>query len=119
MLYDEIEYPDPYKFNPDWFLLNGRLNPAVRDPSLVFGFGRRVCPGRHMAQSTLWITVVSLLAVFNITKAIGEDGKILEPSYEYHSALVLMPFPFKYSIKPRSKAAADLIRSAANYSRHT
>ncbi|KAJ7251381.1 cytochrome P450 [Mycena rebaudengoi] len=116
MLYDEIAYPDPYKFNPDRFLLNGQLNPAVRDPSLVFGFGRRVCPGRHMVQSTLWITVASLLAVFNITKAIGEDGQILEPSYEYHSALVLMPFPFKCSIKPRSKAAADLIRSTLNYS---
>ncbi|KAJ7251370.1 cytochrome P450 [Mycena rebaudengoi] len=116
MLYDEIEYPDPYKFNPDRFLLNGQLNPAVRDPSLVFGFGRRVCPGRHMAQSTLWITVASLLAVFNITKAIGEDGKILEPSYEYHSAIISMPFPFKCSIKPRSNAAAGLIRSTLNYS---
>ncbi|KAJ7230945.1 hypothetical protein C8J57DRAFT_1386250, partial [Mycena rebaudengoi] len=72
-----------------------------------------------MAQSTLWITVASLLAVFDITKAIGEDGKILEPSYEYHSALVLMPFPFKCSIKPRSKAAADLIRSTLNYSQGT
>ncbi|KAJ7252521.1 cytochrome P450 [Mycena rebaudengoi] len=116
-----IAYPDPDKFNPDRFLLNGRLNPAVRDPSLVFGFGRRVCPGRHMAQSTLWITVASLLAVFNITKAIGKDGKILEPSYEYHSAIVsyVMPFPFKCSIKPRSNAAADLIRSTLNFSRNT
>ncbi|KAJ7245944.1 hypothetical protein C8J57DRAFT_1021327, partial [Mycena rebaudengoi] len=68
-----------------------------------------VCLGRHMAQSTLWITVASLLAVFNITKAIGDDGELLEPSYEYNSALVLMPFPFKCSIKPRSKTAADLI----------
>ncbi|KAJ7250572.1 cytochrome P450 [Mycena rebaudengoi] len=119
MLYDEIAYPDPYKFNPDRFLLNGRLNPAVRDPNLVFGFGKRVCPGQHMAQSSLWITVASLLAVFDITKTIGEDGKILEPSYEYHSSIVLMPLPFKCSIKPRSKAAADLIRSTLNYSQST
>jgi hypothetical protein len=45
-----------------------------------------------MVQSTLWITVASLLAVFNITKAIGKDGKILEPSYEYHSAIVSYVF---------------------------
>ncbi|KAJ7251339.1 cytochrome P450 [Mycena rebaudengoi] len=81
----QIEYPDPYKFNPDRFLLNGQLNPEVRDPSAVFG----VCPGRHMAQSTLWITVASLLAVFNIAKAVGDDGELLEPSYEYHSAMIL------------------------------
>ncbi|KAJ7290000.1 hypothetical protein C8J57DRAFT_1274917 [Mycena rebaudengoi] len=93
MLYDEIEYPDPYKFNPDRVLLNSQLNPEVRDPSAVFGFGKR--------------------------RAVGDDGEILEPSYEYHSTLILMPLPFKCSIKPRSKAAANLIRSTANYSRHT
>jgi hypothetical protein len=41
-----------------------------------------------MAQSTLWVTIASLLAVFDINKAIGEDGKVLEPSYEYHSSVV-------------------------------
>ncbi|KAJ7251305.1 cytochrome P450 [Mycena rebaudengoi] len=33
IFYDETAYPDPYKFNPDRFLLNGQLNPAVRDPN--------------------------------------------------------------------------------------
>ncbi|KAJ7252511.1 cytochrome P450 [Mycena rebaudengoi] len=113
MLHDEVAYPDPYSFNPDRFLINGQLNPAVRDPEIIFGFGRRVCPGRHMAQATLWITIASLLAVFDINKAIGEDGKVLEPTYEYHSALVTMPFPFKCSIKPRSKEAVTLITATS------
>jgi cytochrome P450 len=35
-------YPDPYAFKPERFLLDGKLNPAVKDPDCAaFGFGRR------------------------------------------------------------------------------
>jgi hypothetical protein len=34
-------YPDPYSFKPERYLLDGKLNPAVTDPDIVFGFGRR------------------------------------------------------------------------------
>jgi cytochrome P450 len=35
-------YPNPEAFRPERFLLNGKLNPAIRDPETVaFGFGRR------------------------------------------------------------------------------
>jgi hypothetical protein len=40
-----------------------------------------------MALDSLWITVASLLAAFDITKAMGEDGKEIEPSGEYLSGL--------------------------------
>ncbi|KAJ7688517.1 hypothetical protein B0H14DRAFT_2421125, partial [Mycena olivaceomarginata] len=47
----------------------------------------RLCPGRHMALSSLWITVVSILATFDITKAVDEKGNVVEPSYEYLSGV--------------------------------
>lgn len=106
MLHDEKVYPNPFEFNPDRFIKNGMLNPAVKDPMhAAFGFGRRycqaslyvvttakaiyrVCPGRHMAFSAIWISIASILSVFNITKAQDENGNIIEPSHEYTSSLV-------------------------------
>ncbi|KAF8877181.1 cytochrome P450 [Infundibulicybe gibba] len=115
MLHDEKVYPDPFSFKPERFMKDGKLDPNVRDPAhAAFGFGRRVCPGRYMAYSAVWIAIASILATFDIEKVTDENGNIIEPSHEYLSALVCMPLPFKCAIKPRSKEAADLIRATAN-----
>ncbi|KAJ7431570.1 cytochrome P450 [Mycena galericulata] len=113
ILHDERVYPDPHKFKPERFLLDGKLNLAVRNPDAAFGFGRRLCPGRHMAFSSIWITVVSLLATFDITKAVDEKGNVVEPSYEYLSGVISTPVPFKCTITPRSQEAVALIQGAA------
>ncbi|KAJ7776053.1 cytochrome P450 [Mycena maculata] len=114
ILHDEAMYPDPYSFKPERFLLDGKPNPDVRDPQAVFGFGRRICPGRHMANSSLWITIASILATFEITKAIEEDGEIIEPSYKFTPELVSVPLPFKCSIRPRSQDAVTLITATGD-----
>ncbi|KAJ7805524.1 cytochrome P450 [Mycena olivaceomarginata] len=114
ILHDEAMYPDPYAFKPERFLLDGKLNPSVRSPQASFGFGRRICPGRHMAISSMWITIASMLAVFDITKAVDEHGQVIEPSYEYLSGVVATPRPFQCSIRPRSQDAVALIKATAN-----
>ncbi|KAJ7128675.1 cytochrome P450 [Mycena epipterygia] len=115
ILHDEGMYPDPYAFKPERFLLEGKPNPAVKDPECAaFGFGRRICPGRHMARSSIWITVVSILATFNIDKAVDEAGHIIEPTFEYISALGSAPLPFKCSITPRSQEAVTLIQGVVH-----
>ncbi|KAJ7662334.1 cytochrome P450, partial [Mycena rosella] len=83
----------------------------VKDPEAAFGFGRRICPGRHLVRSFVWITVASILATFNIEKAVDDTGHAIEPSGEYSSELVSSPLPFKCSIVPRSEDAVALIRS--------
>jgi hypothetical protein len=41
-----------------------------------------------MALSAIWITVASLIAAFDITKAIDENGEVVELSYDYSSEIV-------------------------------
>ncbi|KAJ7343011.1 cytochrome P450 [Mycena albidolilacea] len=130
ILHDERVYPDPHTFKPERFLLDGKLNPEMRDLEIAFGFGRRSvslfpfhtehkrrfcrrCPGRPMALSGIWITVVSILATFDITKAVDEKGNVIEPAYEYIPGGIPTLAPFKCSITPRSQETVALIQGAA------
>jgi cytochrome P450 len=74
IFHDPVMYPEPDAFKPERFInANGTLR---EDPLLtsVFGFGRRICPGRHLADATFFIVVASLLSVFNIKKGNGTEG---------------------------------------------
>ncbi|KAF8157210.1 cytochrome P450 [Crassisporium funariophilum] len=111
MLYDEGTYPDASNFKPERFLKDGKLDPNVRDPStMAFGFGRRICPGSHIALAALWLTAATVLATFKISKAVDENGSTIEPSREYQTGLICHPLPFKCDIKPRSSTLETLIR---------
>jgi hypothetical protein len=67
---------------------DGKLNPAVKDPEAVWGFGRRICPGRKLATSSLFITIASVLATFEISPAVDKNGRTIEPSGEYGSGML-------------------------------
>ena len=75
ILRDPTTYPDPAVFRPERFLdPDGNLHD---DPTLVsgFGYGKRICPGRHLAEATLFIVAASVLSVFDIERGPGcEDG---------------------------------------------
>ncbi|KAE9397652.1 cytochrome P450 [Gymnopus androsaceus JB14] len=111
ILRDKKTYgPNAHLFEPKRWLLKvpgqrgWKLNPDMREPTgISFGFGRRVCPGRHMALSSFWLSVSSLLHSFNITPAIDKDGNPIEPKVEYISTLQNRPAPFQCTIKPRSE----------------
>ncbi|KAL0958519.1 hypothetical protein HGRIS_000661 [Hohenbuehelia grisea] len=112
ILHDEKAYPEPEVFRPERFLTqDGQLDPDVRDPAEGFGFGRRICPGRHLVFAALWLSVASTLSTMKISKATRPDGTTIEPSAKYASGLLSHPLPFKCTIRPRSKEAEELIRN--------
>jgi len=107
ILHDPATYPEPDMFNPERFLnTDGSLRD---DPTLisVFGYGKRICPGRHVADATLFMSITSLLSVFNIKKGRGGWDKL--SSYTFTGALANYPNPFPCSFVPRDGRAQELI----------
>ena len=74
ILHDPETYPDPEEFKPERFLNeDGTLQD---DPTLAlaFGIGKRICPGRHFVDATLFIVASSVLSAFDVSKAKDENG---------------------------------------------
>ncbi|KAF8524189.1 cytochrome P450 [Gautieria morchelliformis] len=104
-------YQDPRKFWPERF--DGRF-PMIPDPRhFVFGFGRRICPGRHLANESVFIAIACLISAYNFSKALGRDGKEIEPNIGY-SPITGALQPFECQITPRSQETVALIKATQN-----
>ncbi|TFK27926.1 cytochrome P450 [Coprinopsis marcescibilis] len=84
MLYNTKDYPNPEIYNPERFLTeDGKPKTDILDPyDIAFGFGRRKCPGFHVALATTFMTAASILSLFEIQKPLDEDGFPIEPSMD-------------------------------------
>ncbi|EKM56473.1 uncharacterized protein PHACADRAFT_253615, partial [Phanerochaete carnosa HHB-10118-sp] len=107
-LHDPEVYPNPSEFDPTRYLPEDGKAPSLDPRNYCFGFGRRICPGLHLADASVWLTCATVLAAFDIKKLV-HDGKIVEVVPEYTSGTVSHPKPFKCDIKPRSAKARALI----------
>jgi cytochrome P450 len=83
ILHDPALYPDPFAFRPERFLNPEASKEVNLDPRrFAFGYGRRVCPGRDLAEDTLFICAAMVLAVFEVTR--DKDA----PPVEYTPAII-------------------------------
>ncbi|KAK0434401.1 cytochrome P450 [Desarmillaria tabescens] len=108
MLHDPVVYKEPFDFNPERFIRTKDREPEADPYKVAFGFGRRICPGRLLADSSIFIVCAMVLAVFDISKY-SENGVILEPDTGHTAGNISHPTPFKCMIKARSERALDLI----------
>ncbi|KAF5025066.1 hypothetical protein F66182_2835 [Fusarium sp. NRRL 66182] len=109
LLHDPEVYENPSLFDPERFI-EPRNEPDPTD--YAFGYARRVCPGRYLAEDSIFITLARLLAVFTMDKAVDENGNEIEVEIDAMPGLISHPVDFAYSIKPRSCKHVEMVREA-------
>lgn len=103
--FDASRYKDPYSFNPDRYLDHplkagayvAHPDPYARD-HFDFGAGRRICPGMHLAENSLFITLAKVLWAFRISPPLAADGVpiVMDTSDDaYDPGANTLPKPFK------------------------
>jgi hypothetical protein len=106
--------------------MNGGASKGCPLPSsLVFGWGRRSCPGSHLAVNTIFIAIAMTLATSFILPEENTKGKVVLPNVVYSDGAIRSvvsyiigsisqsysshPAPFKCRIVPRSSDALKLL----------
>jgi len=103
---------DAHLFRPERF-----LESELRDPArFVFGFGRRICPGRYLAENNIFIVIVSLMQLFKVDKAVDGSGKEITPEARWTTGLVVHLESYPCSIVPRFEGAELLLKASENSS---
>ncbi|KAI0670980.1 cytochrome P450 [Trametes maxima] len=113
ILHDADAYDCPEEFRPERFIRDGKLDPTVRDPvSYLFGFGRRICPGRHHSLASLYLTIASILHVFDVGLPLDENGQPIQIKYEQSDGLLSLPVDTRCRVTLRSPDRAELVIQA-------
>ncbi|RYC65168.1 hypothetical protein CHU98_g1038 [Xylaria longipes] len=115
---DTARYPRPHQFDPDRFkddrqnFYDAAVNPDVaqRD-QFAFGAGRRICPGIHVADRSLFLGISRLLWAFDFKRPLDGDGNEVVPDpTNVTQGFLAAPLPFKAIITPRDAKRAEIIR---------
>ncbi|KIJ28354.1 hypothetical protein M422DRAFT_189820, partial [Sphaerobolus stellatus SS14] len=114
MTRDTRYFANPEEFRPERFL-EEKLQDSLRaDPlQIVFGFGRRACPGQRFAEGCIFLSVSMTLMAFNIAKETDvATGNYIEPVVDVIPGIIVQPMPFSCKITPRSRKVVEVIQRA-------
>ncbi|CAE6418545.1 unnamed protein product [Rhizoctonia solani] len=107
ILHDPALYSSPHTFDPRRY-----LEPRA-DPNplrYVFGFGRRICPGVHLAADQPWLAMAGILSTFNVIagKGLIEESKSRPWEMFEFNGMTSQPKPLPFSLVLR-QGAEDLL----------
>jgi cytochrome P450 len=115
---DAARHADPSRFDPGRFANDHQTaaeaatnnDPSKRD-HFVFGAGRRLCQGMHIAERSLFFAIARLLWAFDIRPARDPDGNDVIPDpNDLTEGLLVQPKAFPVSITPRDTSRAAHVK---------
>ena len=117
---DPIRNPSPRDFNPERFSNDFRTEfeaATSGDPSkrnnFIFGAGRRLCQGMHIAERSLFLAISRMLWAFDFNRPIDSTTgkeKPLPDIDDLVGGITVQPAPFEVVITPRSEKKEQMIR---------
>ncbi|KAH7110698.1 cytochrome P450 [Dactylonectria macrodidyma] len=116
---DENRAKNPREFNPSRYegdmLSTGEsaaLADATKRDHFTFGAGRRICPGLHVAERSLFIGFSRLLWGFKINRPVDVYGNPLPIDIDAVTpGFIVSPVPFKCEFVIRDEKRAALIEN--------
>lgn len=108
--HDPEVHKEPDVFDPERYMAP-RNEPDPRQ--VVFGYGRRICPGRHFADASLYIAAVRLLAAFKLSNEVDDNGNPIVPDLCPRPGVTIRLGAFPFKIASRSERHAELIRTVS------
>ncbi|KAI1773434.1 cytochrome P450 [Hypoxylon cercidicola] len=118
---DPKRHADPRRFDPSRWAHDSQTSAeaamnsdASKRDHFLFGAGRRLCQGMHIADRSLFLAMSRMLWAFDFEKAVDEGtGQEIVPDMEElvpENGLLVQPKPFQANIKPRSEWKANQVR---------
>lgn len=107
MNHNEDVFDDPDVFRPERWLENPDSG------TVAFGFGRRMCTGRHIARNSLFLVMSRILWAFNVRSATDENGRPIKvDDMAFTSGFMIRPKPFTAIFEPRDGDTKAMIGKA-------
>ncbi|PPQ95023.1 hypothetical protein CVT25_000486 [Psilocybe cyanescens] len=102
---DPAFFPDPESFNPQrWLTEEGKIKEDLK--AYTFGFGRRVCPGQHMATASVFVNTALIQWAFKVSS----DPSSPIDQLAFTESANAHPLPFKVNFEPRVAATLEATR---------
>ncbi|KAF1914656.1 cytochrome P450 [Ampelomyces quisqualis] len=116
---DPKRHPDPRRFDPARYAHDNQTAAeaannadASKRDHFVFGAGRRLCQGMHIAERSLFLAIARMLWAFDLRLALDADGNEVKPDADdLTEGLMVCPRPFPARIVPRDEAKVARVRA--------